>query len=607
MKWLTSKSPTSSSSSHQLKTELIKPFLVLPLNESSSTTSYMGLKLGTANSLCDDLSVNTSTIQTWPSAKVKKRKSKSLDRPGTATLVRPRLLNENLRNILDMSLITKDLLQIIPNLCQNDEFSKNSNSIRPAQKTATIVKRVVKKSVKQIPNENTEVLNKIIAIKDRNNNLNDNKKDIKTTINNLRKSKLLKTLSVTESENNMLLFGNTTDRVPEPCQTCGRSDQPERFHSHPITPRSLTSSSDHAIKAHPPTQVKKLGKVNHRSNKSDTTTPSKKGSKSPYLTTMDFKKKPLNPRPLSTPRKPAILTCYLCGKEFGSSSLHLHEAKCFERWERENSKLPPNLRREPPQKPKDNLSTDEWNAAAWKASQSTLIPCENCGRTFQPDRLEVHQRSCRPGKPTTPSNGWTSPGRSGGPPTVDCYICGRKFGTRSINIHEPQCLKKWHAQNDLLPPNERLKPPVKTDNLPSSPSQTRINSASTSAPRGTSFDTLNNIKKRPESSTTPTKRVTRRTLACYLCGREYIPSSLKIHEPQCLKKWRMENAKLPPSQRRKEPTKPDIVFTDKGHIDYNATADENWKTHISQLVPCSKCSRTFFPDRVTVHENSCKG
>lgn len=30
-----------------------------------------------------------------------------------------------------------------------------------------------------------------------------------------------------------------------------------------------------------------------------------------------------------------------------------------------------------------------------------------------------------------------------GSPLVECHLCGKKFGTRSIGIHEPQCLKKW--------------------------------------------------------------------------------------------------------------------------------------------------------------------
>lgn len=54
-------------------------------------------------------------------------------------------------------------------------------------------------------------------------------------------------------------------------------------------------------------------------------------------------------------------------------------------------------------------------------------------------------------------------------PTVVCYICGREFGTVSIGIHEPQCLKKWRLENDSLPPNlqreEPRKPEVVYDGL----------------------------------------------------------------------------------------------------------------------------------------------
>lgn len=54
---------------------------------------------------------------------------------------------------------------------------------------------------------------------------------------------------------------------------------------------------------------------------------------------------------------------------------------------------------------------------------------------------------------------------------------------------------------------------------------------------------------------------------CYLCGRLFSVNSIYIHEPQCLKKWRTENAKLPPHKRRPEPLKPDIKFTRKYHTE----------------------------------------
>ena len=41
-------------------------------------------------------------------------------------------------------------------------------------------------------------------------------------------------------------------------------------------------------------------------------------------------------------------------------------------------------------------SVEQQNEAAWQAAQSNLVPCPNCARTFNPDRLSVHLRSCRP-------------------------------------------------------------------------------------------------------------------------------------------------------------------------------------------------------------------
>ena len=41
-------------------------------------------------------------------------------------------------------------------------------------------------------------------------------------------------------------------------------------------------------------------------------------------------------------------------------------------------------------------NSEEQNEAAWEASKSQLIMCQNCGRRFAPDRLPVHQRSCKP-------------------------------------------------------------------------------------------------------------------------------------------------------------------------------------------------------------------
>jgi hypothetical protein len=49
----------------------------------------------------------------------------------------------------------------------------------------------------------------------------------------------------------------------------------------------------------------------------------------------------------------------------------------------------------------DTIDFEATNEAAYQASLTQLIPCENCGRKFAPERLGVHQRSCtrdNPGK-----------------------------------------------------------------------------------------------------------------------------------------------------------------------------------------------------------------
>lgn len=47
------------------------------------------------------------------------------------------------------------------------------------------------------------------------------------------------------------------------------------------------------------------------------------------------------------------------------------------------------------------------------------------------------------------------------PWTCVCYLCGREFGSRSIDIHERQCLQKWRAENETLPRRQRRPEPRK--------------------------------------------------------------------------------------------------------------------------------------------------
>lgn len=141
------------------------------------------------------------------------------------------------------------------------------------------------------------------------------------------------------------------------------------------------------------------------------------------------------------------------------------------------------------------MSREEYNRMALERwDQEALMPCPNCGRTFLPDRLEVHLRGCKP-KPSanaaiSAGSGGTSAAHSGAPAspkqslarapspspgtrevlpkprTVVCYICGREFGSASIEIHRPQCAKKWEAQEAKKPPEQRRPLPTEPEVKP---------------------------------------------------------------------------------------------------------------------------------------------
>eukprot|EP00058_Branchiostoma_floridae_P024438 XP_002609928.1 hypothetical protein BRAFLDRAFT_85876 [Branchiostoma floridae] len=107
-------------------------------------------------------------------------------------------------------------------------------------------------------------------------------------------------------------------------------------------------------------------------------------------------------------RRPATVVCYICGREFGTKSISIHEPQCMKKWHIENDQLPKSMRRPEPKKPEvrpitasGSYDIDAMNEAAWQAAQANLVPCPICGRTFLPDRLVVHQRSCKPRKTTT--------------------------------------------------------------------------------------------------------------------------------------------------------------------------------------------------------------
>ncbi|ESL05724.1 hypothetical protein TRSC58_06615 [Trypanosoma rangeli SC58] len=120
--------------------------------------------------------------------------------------------------------------------------------------------------------------------------------------------------------------------------------------------------------------------------------------------------------------RPNFLFCYLCGLQFSSVSLPIHQPQCYVKKLIEWERMDPVKRGPRPVDPEEHgKQVKEWGAVGEMGGSNggvrlkrkeldrfneaqlehfntnMLARCENCGRTFLPDRLEVHQRSCKPG------------------------------------------------------------------------------------------------------------------------------------------------------------------------------------------------------------------
>ena len=105
--------------------------------------------------------------------------------------------------------------------------------------------------------------------------------------------------------------------------------------------------------------------------------------------------------------KPRMLVCPLCGREFGTASLDIHIKSCKKKFEIQQQDLPKNMRRSADKIINSyyqnmammgggGYNMDQMNEQAFDTyNTQALVPCENCGRTFLPDRLLVHLRSCK--------------------------------------------------------------------------------------------------------------------------------------------------------------------------------------------------------------------
>jgi len=187
---------------------------------------------------------------------------------------------------------------------------------------------------------------------------------------------------------------------------------------------------------------------------------------------------------------------------------------------------------------------ESYNAQAFDSyNTKALEKCDGCGRTFLPESLLKHAKMCKggsgPSKASTMKPGGGAAKAMGGggggagspgglsksmkapalvkPRTLVCYICGREFGTASLEIHLKSCKKKWDNEQMMKPKHER-KP------CPEAPKE--FSEALSGAPKG-GYD-LDSYNAQATDS-----YQTKGLEPCTNCGRTFLPESLLKHAKFC--------------------------------------------------------------------------
>ncbi|XP_025831432.1 uncharacterized protein LOC108742023 [Agrilus planipennis] len=312
------------------------------------------------------------------------------ERPLTATLEKPQVLDIKYLGKIDMSLMRKEFLTI-SNLCRLP-LTKVNNTVNTDgfKKSKPIFKTHRKRAFKTVDESENEISsgdpNKLFNRHRQYVKLSDiksGKSGVQGQINRPFIDRQRHTLAAYNT-NDVRIKNNdgiiTTADAPVnktsaaifkstkhdqfSCSSCGRNDKPERFHTHPFNKKvSLSVRNTSPTKLGRGTIVSSITKI----LKSEE---NKKGKKKENVAKMNSRlNQDRNGNADLKTKGLRTLICYLCGRQYGTASLKLHEPKCIEKWHTENSKLPRHLRRALPQKPIHAQTLDEWNNNAWKTMQ----------------------------------------------------------------------------------------------------------------------------------------------------------------------------------------------------------------------------------------------
>lgn len=232
------------------------------------------------------------------------------------------------------------------------------------------------------------------------------------------------------------------------------------------------------------------------------------------------------------PKGPVFLTCYVCSKEFSKHSLEIHLEKCMDKhFNEEINRGVPKSSIKTPNPPEELLiilekvenkiepsyeEIQNYNQIASSMYRELIMKqCLKCLRKFDGDRLDAHLKSCNPSQM---SCNQSKTGFATRPRMFMCPLCGKEFGSMSLDIHVKTCIAKYNREQELLPPKNRKSAETIIEKYKAMESQIK-------ASDGYNVDMLNQGAYEAFNNDA--------LVPCELCQRTFYPDRLIVHQRSC--------------------------------------------------------------------------
>ncbi|XP_069185419.1 dentin sialophosphoprotein [Procambarus clarkii] len=454
------------------------------------------------------------------------------NRPATATLKKPKVLDLSLRNAVDMSQMTRSMVdQLILSRDSQSGFSDYSSDFTSSSPSSVGSKspfddsgdsenesRRARPSTMRLPRPSRNIAVPVITSASR---PTKRTSSLRSFIPRNRRRQVEEVF--TGPKNKV--------KIPEPCLTCGKEQNPERFHSHPLHMQKFKPKSEDKNKSKQlnklivtkPTALKYKSKSFDDEKKSSGRKSKLKPPNAINLKSRSVETSPVLTKKADAAEKTVPLKKFIQNQKASIAkgqkdfNIEIYGRDVSPSQQSENGISPLSQR-----KREVTVKQNKLNSEKSVSQQRASHPPRHIGKIE-----EESEGSCEPGS-NSGSRGADSsqPGSNSGSRGADSSQPGSNSGSRGADSSQPGS-NSGSRGADSSQPGSNSGSRGADSSHPSSNSGSR--GADSSQP-GSNSGSRGADSSQPSSN----RGSTAPTMVCYICGRGFGSKSLSIHEPQCL-------------------------------------------------------------------------